>query len=315
MTRFSPGFMRPCTMRSDNPLLPVTITALAIFSFSLMDALMKGASIAVGPYTALLYRSLIGTAIMLPVWVLGRTGWPAPAALKLHVMRGAVSCGMVLLFFYGLVRLPMAEAIALSFIAPLIALYLAAVMLGERIGRRAILASIAGFSGVIVITAGSFNRSEVDSDTASGIAAILGSACFYAVNLILQRRVAQIAGPTEITLAQNAVMSIFLAFLAPWYAASPNAALPAIALSAVLATVALFLFGWAYARAEAQVLVPVEYSAFIWAALFGWLFFSERVGTATLAGASLIVVGCLITAPRRRDRGRTQLAEQPPNII
>ena len=60
-----------------------------------------------------------------------------------------------------------------------------------------------------------------------------------------------------------------------------------------------------------QVLVPIEYSAFVWAALFGWLFFSERVGLPTLAGAALIVIGCWITAPRRTDLQ----AEQPPNIV
>lgn len=306
--------MRAFVMTRENPLPPVLITALAIVSFSLMDALMKGASIAVGPYTALLYRSLIGAAIMLPVWVLGRPDWPGAAALRLHMQRGVVGCGMVLLFFYGLVRLPMAEAIALSFIAPLIALYLAAVMLGERIGQRAIFASLAGFAGVVVITIGSFGRSELDHDTASGIVAVLGSACLYALNLILQRRVAQIAGPTEITLAQNLVVSAILLVFAPWFVEPLGAALPAVAASAVLATLALFLLGWAYARAEAQVLVPIEYSAFVWAALFGWLFFSESVGLPTLAGAALIVVGCWITAPRRNDRTRTRLADQPSNL-
>jgi len=53
---------------------------------------------------------------------------------------------------------------------------------------------------------------------------------------------------------------------------------------------------WGYARAEAQVLVPIEYTGFLWAALFGWLQFSEEVGIATVGGALLIVVGCLIGA-------------------
>lgn len=288
-------------MTRENPLMPILVAALAIVAFSLMDALMKGASIAIGPYSALLYRSLIGTAVVLPLWVLRGVSWPSRPALALHALRGMICCGMVLLFFYGLVRLPMAEAIALSFIAPLIALYLAAVMLGERIGRRAIVASLAGFAGVIVIAAGSFDRSEMDADTASGIIAVLGSAGLYAWNLILQRRVAQIASATEIALSQNVVISVILALFAPWHAVAPGEALPAIGASAVLATLALLLLGWAYARAEAQALLPIEYSAFLWAALFGWLFFSETVGLPTLAGAGLIVVGCWIAAPRRRD--------------
>ena len=68
----------------------------------------------------------------------------------------------------------------------------------------------------------------------------------------------------------------------------------------VLAVAAGMLFSWAYARAEAQVLVPVEYSAFVWAALFGWLVFAEELAWVTVAGTVLIVAGCWIAAPRRR---------------
>ena len=54
------------------------------------------------------------------------------------------------------------------------------------------------------------------------------------------------------------------------------------------------LLSWAYARAEAQALLPVEYTGFIWAALFGWLMFGEAVTVATLAGVVLIVIGSWI---------------------
>ncbi|MEY4056480.1 MAG: hypothetical protein RL519_1815, partial [Pseudomonadota bacterium] len=49
-------------------------------------------------------------------------------------------------------------------------------------------------------------------------------------------------------------------------------------------------------RAEAQALLPIEYTAFIWAALFGWLVFAEPVAVETLAGVALIVIGCWIAA-------------------
>ena len=58
----------------------------------------------------------------------------------------------------------------------------------------------------------------------------------------------------------------------------------------------LFIVTWAYARAEAQVLIPVEYTAFIWAAICGWVFFGEALTWPVLAGTALIVAGCLISA-------------------
>jgi S-adenosylmethionine uptake transporter len=62
------------------------------------------------------------------------------------------------------------------------------------------------------------------------------------------------------------------------------------------------LLSWAYARAEAKILIPVEYTAFIWAALFGWLIFAEDVTVWTLVGTVLIVSGCLVAARQQPDR-------------
>ena len=72
-----------------------------------------------------------------------------------------------------------------------------------------------------------------------------------------------------------------------------------LVLSATLASVSLVLLSWAYARAEASYLVPVEYSAFLWAALIGWAVFGEAVRPATLTGAALIVAGCVYAARNR----------------
>lgn len=260
-----------------------------------MDAAIKGASLAVGVYSALLLRNLIGTAIVLPFWMAGKRAWPARPVLALHVLRSTVNTGMALLFFIGLVRIPIAEGIALSFIAPLIALLLAAVFLRERIRRPAIVASGLGLAGVVVIVGGRLGAREPDSGALLGVAAVLASAVLYAVNLILQRKQALLAGPVEITLFQNLIVAMILSLFAPWLLVLPSAeVLGLIALGAACATMALSLFAWGYARAEAQVLLPLEYTAFLWAALFGSLFFREPLSAATLAGTVLIVLGCWI---------------------
>ena len=290
---------RRMIMHKHHWLHPFFVTAAAIGLFSLMDALMKGASIAIGAYSALCLRSLIGTALIFPVWRLSGHALPGAAALRIHGLRACVACAMALLFFHGLTFLPLAEAIALSFIAPLIALYLAALLLKERIAKRAIGASLLGVAGIAIITAARLDRSAFDPDSAKGIMAVLGSAGLYAWNLVLQRRIAQIASPQEVALAQHGLTGFILVLFAPWFLVLPEPAMLGwIAAAAALATVSLMALAWAYARAEAQMLVPVEYSGFLWAILFGWLFFAETVSTPTLAGAGLITLGCWIAAPR-----------------
>ena len=284
-------------MMRNHPLLPFLAVAAGIATFSLMDAAMKSAAIQAGVYSALLFRNIIASSLMLPAWALAGGKPPGTAALKVHLLRSAVVACMAPLFFWGLVRIPMAEAIAISFIAPLIALYFAAVLLGELIRPSAILASLLGIAGVFAIGTARFGDGELTRDSALGIAAILTSAIFYALNLVLQRRQAQLADPIEIAFFQNLIVTLLFLIAAPWLAVWPSpAALRDIALGAALATLALLLLSWGYARAEAQVLVPIEYTGFLWAALFGWMWFGEVLGTATVAGAALIVLGCWIAA-------------------
>ncbi len=293
---------RACMTRS-HPALPFLAAAGGVAAFSVMDALMKGASIAAGVYNALFFRSLFGAALMLPLWRLAGGRWPQAAVFKVHMLRSAVVAGMAWLFFWGLVRLPMAEAIAISFIAPLIALFLAAALLGERIQPRAITASLLGLAGVLVIGAARLGGGSRDAASAWGAGAILGSAVLYAWNLVIQRQQAQLAGPREIALFQNLGVAAILGLLAPWLAEVPAApALRDIAAGALLAAIALMLLSWAYARAEAQVLVAVEYTAFGWAALMGWLWFGETVPWPTVAGVALIVIGCWIAARKPTEQ-------------
>ncbi len=298
----------PAPYRAPLPSRAAAIVAVmvGIALFSGMDAAIKGASLMVGVYSALLIRNLIGLALIAPIWLAGPRRWPASAVLRLHVLRSSVNAAMMLLFFVALVRLPIAEGIAISFIAPLIALFLAAVLLGETIRRRAVLASLLGLAGVAVIVADRLGTHTADRQTLIGIAAVLASAVLYAVNLVLQRKQAQLADPIEVTLFQNLVISALLALAAPWWVVVPSwPALGLIALGALLATSALALLAWGYARAETQVLVPIEYTAFLWAALLGWLFFGEPVSLATLAGTVLIVLGCWI-GTREPDRARIE---------
>lgn len=289
-------------MTRDGSALPFAATLTGVALYSLMDALMKGSSLAIGAYSALLWRSVAAVLLAIPLWRLSGGKWPGREAVRLHLLRGTVAAAMALTFFFGLTLLPMAEAIAISFIAPLIALYLAAVMLGESIRKGAIGASLVGLAGVAVIAWSRLGASGHDDRAALGIASVLLSAMLYAWNLVLQRRQAQLARPLEVASFMNTTVLLVLLPAAPWLAATPAepGLAAAIAGSALLAVSAGMLFSWAYARAEAQVLVPVEYSAFAWAALMGWWAFGERLTWPTVFGTALVIVACWIAAPRRR---------------
>ncbi|MBO6766982.1 MAG: DMT family transporter [Erythrobacter sp.] len=272
-----------------------------------MDAFMKSAALAVGVLTAAWLRSAIATGIALPLWLARGGRWPQPHVLKLHLQRSVVATFMALTFFYSITKLPLAEAIAISFVAPLIALYLARVMLGERIRKQAIFASILGFAGTLVIIGGKVGQADFDRDTALGLGAILTSAMLYAYSFILVRRQSQVAGPAEIATFHSGVSVALLGLAVPFLFEMPDRATTVDLIAAALLTVAgAMALAWAYARAEAQVLVPLEYSSFFWASLFGWLFFAEELTPPTVIGTLIIITSCLIAARRSRGTPTTE---------
>ncbi len=246
-------------MNRNHVLLPMAMATLAVASLSLMDAYMKSAALAVGALTAAWLRSAIATGIALPLWLARGRRWPDRQVLKLHLQRSVVATFMALTFFYAITKLPLAEAIAISFVAPLIALYLARVLLGETISRQAVVASLLGFAGTLVIIGGKMGQSDFDRDTALGLAAILVSALLYAYSFILIRRQSQVAGPAEIATFHSGVSLVLLGLAVPFLFEMPDrSTLVDLTAAAVLTVAGAMAFAWAYARAEAQVLVPLD---------------------------------------------------------
>jgi S-adenosylmethionine uptake transporter len=286
---------------AQHPVQAFLAALAAVGILSIMDAVMKALVLAIGIYAVSIWRSVIGLILSGSLYLPRRLPWPTRATLKIHVARGVIVTVMAFLFFWGIGRVPLAQAIALTFIAPLIALMLAALFLHERIGGRSIGGSIIAFAGVLLIVLGQA-RAELGPEVLLGSVAIIGSALCYACNIVLMRHQALAAKPLEITFFQS------LTVLVLWLAVIPFVGLPNwpsdywwmwIVIAAAMSTAGAMLFAWGYARAEASYLAVTEYSAFLWAAALGWIIFHEPVSLYTIAGASLIVGGCVVAARAR----------------
>jgi S-adenosylmethionine uptake transporter len=292
---------------TQHPLQGFLASLGAVAVLSIMDAVMKHLVLVIGIVAVSIWRSAANLTLSALLYLPRRTSWPDRRTLRVHVIRGVDVTIMAALFFWGIGRVPLAQAIALTFIAPLIAMLLAALFLEEEIGSRSIAGSLAAFAGVIVIVLGQA-RAHVGSDALLGIAAIIASALCYAGNIVLMRHQALAARPLEINFFQCVTVMIL------WLLAIPIVGIPAwpqeqwiwVVVACLLSTAGTLLFAWGYARGPASYLAATEYSGFLWASLMGWLVFRERVSGTTLAGAVLIVGGCLVAS-----RGK---ASAPPEI-
>lgn len=288
------------TTRHLSPALAFAVAAAGIGLFSIMDAFMKSLTLALGVYNALVWRTGLSALLGGGAWLADGRRRPSGRAMRLHLIRGTITAAMALLFFWGLARVPMAQAITLSYIAPILALILGAWLLGERVGRRVVFSSLAAFGGVLVVLADPAHQA-LGGETLLGAGAVLASAVLYSLNLIVARLQSQAARPSEIAFLQSAIVSAILLLAAPWLLAVPPAGeWWKIAAGAALATASLFLLAWAYGHGEAGFLATTEYTSFVYAAVLGWLVFGERLSPYTLAGAAIIVAACLYAA-RRRD--------------
>ena len=295
------------TAPRQQPILAFAVALASVGILSVMDAVMKALVLAIGLYATTVWRSLVGLIISAFLYLPRRKAWPSPKVIRLHVARGVVVTVMGLLFFFGLGRIPMAQAKALTFIAPLIALILAAATHGEQFGRRTIFSSVTAFAGVLIIVAGQATT-QMGEGVLVGTFAILGSAVCYAVNIVMMRRQSLAAKPLEIGFFQNGTIAVLMVASLPFLGGVDWAGEHwlAIVAAAAMSFAGILLFAYAYARGEASYLAVTEYSGFLWAAALGWLVFAEPVSPYTLAGALLIVGGCVVAA-REKPRPEPEI--------
>ena len=284
------------------PLSLARIVLLAVAAeglLTLMDAIIKALSARYPTLQIAFLRfgfGMIG-AVLYALWA--RPGWPTSEAVLFNGLRAMIIVVAAVTFFFGLGRLPLADAIALGFIAPVLTALFGALLLGERLDWRIGVALVAGFAGMLLIVGASLGTASLSDDALLGAGAVLVSAVAYALNIVVLRHRATRDPLPQIILFQNLGPALILTMPVLWVWTTPTPAdLALFALIGALGVAAHTMLAHAFARIEAARLAPVGYVTLVWGVLFGALFFAEVPGLVTLAGALLIVLGTLVTQRR-----------------
>jgi len=255
-----------------------------------MDVIVKylGATTPIPVIT--LARYVTGTMLALAVWHWQGRPRITRAMLPLHLLRGGFIASMAFAFYWSLQHLPLAEAITLSFIAPLLVPPFAAIALAEKMQPRALAAGALGFAGVLVTVEGA---PDFSGDRLLALGAVLYAAVAYAASAVVLRARAAADGATIVTLMGAAIPMLILSPIA-FTATMPEASvLGWFGLLGLIGTIGMQLLSRAYARIEAQALAVMEFTALPWAALFGWLVFAEPVRPQVWIGAAIIRAACI----------------------
>jgi len=276
---------------------PFLLGLAAIGLFSVLNALIKGLSAQFDTLQIAFLRYLFGGLWILVYVSITRPGWPSLATVEANVVRGVLSLVTGLSFFYALRELPLADAITLSFLAPLFVTLFSVLLLKERPGPYIIAALGLGFAGMLVMVAG-LGGDEEDRSLL-GIIASLVSSITYGLSMTLLRARARRDPLDLIVFFQQWIPALFIAPAAGvvWKAPAPEH-LGLFAILGILAVSAHLLLARAFSLAEASQLAPIEFSALIYAAIIGTVFFGETLTMGTLAGAALIILGAFLATKR-----------------
>jgi S-adenosylmethionine uptake transporter len=285
----------------------MTLMLLAMLILPGIDAIAKWLSNGISSGQIAWSRFFFQSLLMLPLFLRTRGAIVTPA-LPLHALRGALIALATLLFFSALKYLPLADAISIFFVEPLILTLLSALFLGEPVGWRRLTAVAVGFAGSLIVIRPSFS--------ALGPPALLplGTALSFAVYLILTRKLAQHEYPERMqfyagvfggivmtaALAAGSVTDVaVLSFVWPdrlqWVL---------LAALGVIATGGHLLVVHAFRRAPAGVLAPFQYVEIIGATILGLVFFGDFPDATTWLGVVIIVASGMYVFHREASLAR-----------
>ena len=279
---------------------PIVLVVVADGLLSLMDAIIKMLTARYPTFQIVWLRfafGLIGAAALLAIM---RPGWPGRDTIVFNATRSLLVVVVATTFFFALSVLPLAEAIALSFVSPLFMVLFGVLLLGERIDSRIGIALVAGLAGMLLIAGARIGDASYSSSAWLGALAAVTSAVAYGLVMVLLRARATRDPLPTIVCFQNLGPSLILALPAAYvWVPLDGYDLALFALVGAIGVAGHYLLALAFAGAEAARLAPITYVSLVWGTLFGYLFFSELPTVSALAGAALIVAGTLVTHRKR----------------
>lgn len=262
----------------------ILLLLVTVLVFSMSDAMGKIVAEAEGGLMVSWAR-FVFALLVLPLFYPRRIGEMARTRNpRLQIARSIVVIGANTIFFTGLRYLPLADAVALGFVAPFLTTLLAIPILGERVGVRRWTAIVVGFIGMLIIVRPGFETRHW------AYALPLVSAAFWAVYVVLTRKLGATDTPLTTLFYTPLAGAFAMTGAAPLYWTWPSPWHWVILVSiGVLATVGHLALIRAYRLAPASLLAPFSYLSIVFATVFGFVLFDTLPDLWTMVGAVVVI--------------------------
>lgn len=292
-----------------NPLRGIALKLASVTCFVGMQTAIKlaGPGIATGQIT--FYRSAFA---IIPILAYLAFRGQLKTALKTkrpfgHFFRGLVGVTSMSLGFFGLLNLPLHDAVALGYAMPLFAVLFAAIFLGEKVRLYRFTAVIAGFIGVLVISWSKFNVLSgglANSGQALGVLAIIVSAALGAAAMILVRKLVVTEKSATIVFYFSITASVLSLFSMPFgWVDLALSSLILLAVAGFCGGVAQILLTESYRYADVSTIAPFEYVSIVYSLIISYMLFAEVPEPMMLAGTAIVVAAGIFIIFRERKLG------------
>jgi drug/metabolite transporter (DMT)-like permease len=252
-------------------------------------------------------RYAIGTLMIAPLFLRNWTGIPERKTLQLYAVRGLIHGVAVILWFFAMARVPMAEVTALGYVAPIFVTIGAALFLGERLHLRRLFGVGAGFVGAMVIIRPGFEEINLGQLAQLSAAPLFAASFIIAKKLTAQENSSMIVG----LLSVGCTLTLLPGAILQWRPPTVEE-IGWLSLSALLATTGHFTLTKAFAAAPITVTQPLSFLQLVWATVIGVMLFGEPIDPFVVLG-SLIVVSAVTYISHREIQARKH-ASTPPAV-
>ena len=297
------------------PLRGITLKLLSICVFVVMASLIKATADEVPPGQAVFFRSFFAIPVIVGWLVVRgelRHGLESRNPMG-HVWRGLVGTTAMGLGFAALGLLPLPEATAIGYAAPLLVVVFAAMFLGEKVGAFRLSTVALGMVGVLIVLSPRLSAGHdaiSTRETLGAVVALMG-AVFTALAQVFVRKLVLTEDTATIVFWFSVTASVLSLVTLPWGWVLPSwQALGMLVCAGLLGGVGQVLLTSSYRHADASVIAPFEYASMLLARGVGFFVFGEVPTLTMLAGAAIIIAAGVLIIWRERRLGLERRAQR-----
>lgn len=252
-------------------------------------------------------RYAIGLLIISPAFLRLRHDRPSATQMKFFACRGIAHGFGVILWFYAMARIPIAEVTAIGYVSPIFVTLGAVYFLKEKLHLRRIMGVVVGFAGALIILRPGFETISL------GQLAQLGAAPLFAISFLIAKKMTDNSDPVVIV----AMLSLFCTLvllpgaILQWRTPSLEE-VSWLTLTAILATAGHYTLTQAFKAAPITVTQPISFLQLVWATAIGMLVFNEPLDFYVMLGGGLIVAAATYISHREMVIARKEITPTAP---